>query len=54
MSFILDQMEWFCCSASLVKNRVRGHYLEKIDNNLKKEKWSVEDVTDKGYMGLQP
>ena len=36
---------------ALVKNRVKGYYLEKIDNNLE-VKWSVEDVTEKGYIGV--
>jgi hypothetical protein len=36
---------------ALVKNRVRGHYLEKIDNNLQKQ-WSIEDIADKGYIGI--
>jgi hypothetical protein len=36
---------------ALVKNRVRGHHLVKIDNELK-EQWSVEDVTEKGYIGI--
>ena len=36
---------------ALVKNRVRGHYLEKIDNNLKVQ-WKIEDVTEKGYIGI--
>ena len=44
---------FYVVQPALVKNKVRGHYLEKIDNNLKKE-WSVEDVTDKGYVGSLP
>ena len=36
---------------ALVKNRVRGHYIEKINNNLEVE-WSVEDLTEKGYIGI--
>lgn len=34
---------------ALVKNRVKGHYLEKIDNNLEQQ-WSIEDVVDKGII----
>ncbi len=36
---------------AFVKNRVKGHYLEKIGNNLE-TLWSVEDITDKGYIGI--
>jgi hypothetical protein len=36
---------------ALVKNRVKGHYLEKISNDLEVE-WSIEDITDKGYIGI--
>ena len=36
---------------ALVKNRVRGHYLEKIDNELN-EQWKIEDITEKGYIGI--
>jgi hypothetical protein len=36
---------------ALVKNRIRGFYLEKIDNELKVE-WTVEDLTEKGYIGV--
>ncbi|MEJ6589100.1 MAG: hypothetical protein QNL43_04790 [Crocinitomicaceae bacterium] len=36
---------------AFVKNRVKGHYLEKIGNNLEKL-WTIEDITDKGYIGI--
>lgn len=36
---------------ALDKNRIKGHYLEKIDNELN-VKWSIEDITDKGYIGI--
>lgn len=36
---------------ALVKNRVKGHYLEKIDNNLE-QKWQIEDVVDKGIISI--
>ena len=36
---------------ALVKNRVRGHYLEKINNDLEVV-WSIEDLTEKGYIGI--
>ena len=36
---------------ALVKNRIKGHYLEKIDNNLK-QVWQIEDVTEKGIIAV--
>jgi hypothetical protein len=36
---------------ALVKNRIRGFYLEQIDNELN-VKWTVEDLTEKGYIGV--
>lgn len=36
---------------ALVKNRIKGHYLEKIDNNLEQQ-WQIEDVVDKGIIAV--
>ena len=36
---------------ALVKNRIKGHYLEKINNELE-EQWKIEDVTDKGIISI--
>ena len=34
---------------ALVKNRIKGHYLEKIGNDLD-QKWKIEDVVEKGII----
>lgn len=34
---------------ALVKNRIKGHYLEKINNELEQQ-WKIEDVVDKGII----
>lgn len=34
---------------ALVKNRIKGHYLEKIGNDLEQQ-WKIEDVVDKGVI----
>ncbi|MDB4161398.1 hypothetical protein N9772_03430 [Bacteroidia bacterium] len=36
---------------ALVKNRIKGHYLEKINNKLE-EQWKIEDVVDKGIISV--
>lgn len=36
---------------ALVKNRIKGHYLEKIDNSLEQQ-WKIEDVVDKGVIQI--
>ena len=36
---------------ALVKNRIKGHYLEKIGNDLEVA-WSIEDVVEKGIISV--
>lgn len=37
---------------ALDKNRIKGHYLEKINNELKVQ-WQVEDITEKGIIAIE-
>lgn len=36
---------------ALVKNKIKGHYLEKLNNKLE-EVWKIEDVVDKGIISV--
>ncbi|MFT4667094.1 MAG: hypothetical protein ACI9XB_004062 [Gammaproteobacteria bacterium] len=36
---------------ALVKNRIKGHYLEKV-NNMLEQQWKIEDVVDKGIIAV--